>query len=53
VAEELLKDLKRKGFEVATKLRPAERVWAGEEYHRDYYERRGEVPYCHRYKKIF
>jgi peptide methionine sulfoxide reductase msrA/msrB len=53
VAEELLQALKSKGFEVATKLRASETFWPGEDYHRDYYERRGEVPYCHRYRKIF
>jgi peptide methionine sulfoxide reductase msrA/msrB len=52
-AEELLKVIKSKCFEVATKLLAAETFWPGEEYHRDYYERRGETPYCHRYKKVF
>lgn len=53
VAEGLLTNLRSKGFEVATKLHQAATFWPGEAYHRDYYERRGEVPYCHRYKKIF
>lgn len=52
-AGELIAELKSKGFEVATKLLAAESFWPGEEYHRNYYERRGEVPYCHRYTKIF
>jgi peptide methionine sulfoxide reductase msrA/msrB len=53
VADGLVNNLRAKGFQVATKLQQAETFWPGEEYHRDYYERRGEVPYCHRYKKIF
>jgi peptide methionine sulfoxide reductase msrA/msrB len=53
IAEALVKVLQEKGFKVATSLRPSEKFWPGEEYHRDYYERRGEVPYCHRYRKVF
>ena len=53
IAAELLDELKAKDFEVATKIRPIEKFWPGEDYHRDYYERRGEAPYCHRYRKVF
>lgn len=53
IADELLRELKAKGYDVATTLRQSQTFWPGEEYHRDYYERRGEMPYCHRYKKIF
>jgi len=52
-AEAIVAELKAKGHVVATQLRAKEKFWPGEEYHRDYYERRGEVPYCHRYRKIF
>lgn len=52
IADELIKELKAKGYNVATTLRASQTFWPGEEYHRDYYERRGETPYCHRYKKL-
>jgi peptide methionine sulfoxide reductase msrA/msrB len=53
IAEKLIKILKSKGYNVATKLTPASTFWKAEEYHQDYYEHKGDVPYCHRYEKKF
>lgn len=57
VAETLIQSLKKMGHNVATTLResapgPA-KFWPAEDYHRQYYERQGKTPYCHRYRKIF
>lgn len=53
VAEELIGILKQKGYKVATKLTPATTFWPAENYHQDYYDRKGTEPYCHRYTKRF
>jgi len=53
IAEKLIRILKDKGYDVATKLTPASEFYPAEEYHQDYYEKTGKTPYCHVYKKIF
>lgn len=45
--------LHEKGFKVATTLHGAPEFYEGEEYHQDYYNIRGQLPYCHMYKKVF
>lgn len=53
IAEEIIHLLRSKGYEVNTKLRPAQQFWEGEEYHQHYYEKNGGEPYCHiRVKKF-
>lgn len=49
----LIDELKKKGYEVATQLRPRAQFWPAEDYHQQYYENKGEQPYCHRYREIF
>jgi len=52
-AEKLIKILEGKGYKIATTLVKAEKFWAGEEYHQDYYIKTGKQPYCHGYVKRF
>lgn len=47
VAEKLINLLKDKGYKVVTKVAPAGTFWEAEDYHQDYYERKGTQPYCH------
>lgn len=52
-AQKLINILKQKGYAVVTKLEPAETYYEAEDYHQDYYENKGSLPYCHSYKKKF
>lgn len=53
IAERLIGILKDKGLNVVTELIPAETFWAAEDYHQDYYQKKGAQPYCHFYQKKF
>jgi peptide methionine sulfoxide reductase msrA/msrB len=48
IAEKLLSVLEKKGFDVATRIRPAREFWKAEGYHQDYYIKKGGTPYCHK-----
>ena len=52
-AERLIAVLEDKGYDIATVVRPAGEFWKAEEYHQDYYERKGQRPYCHAYTPRF
>jgi peptide methionine sulfoxide reductase msrA/msrB len=53
VAEKLIKILKDKGYKVVTEVRKASVFWKAEDYHQEYYEHKGTLPYCHGYVKRF
>ncbi|MEN9946109.1 MAG: peptide-methionine (S)-S-oxide reductase [Pseudomonadota bacterium] len=53
IAQQIINQLTVKGYQVATKLLPMQSFWIGEEYHRNYYDRQGNIPYCHSYIKRF
>ncbi|MCK5563730.1 MAG: bifunctional methionine sulfoxide reductase B/A protein [Planctomycetes bacterium] len=52
-AEKLIDELKLKDYDVATKVTKATKFYNGEKDHQDYYQKNGQSPYCHVYKKIF
>lgn len=52
-AEQIIEVLNLKGYKVATTLEKATTFWQAEDYHQDYYNVKGGMPYCHTYKKIF
>lgn len=47
VAEELIKILQEMGLKVVTKVTKATEFYPAEDYHQDYYTRKGTQPYCH------
>ena len=52
-SEEKIAELRAKGYDVATRVTAATTFWPAEEYHQDYYDRKGAQPYCHAYTKRF
>lgn len=53
IAEKYINILKLKGYKVATMIKPSSTFWKAEGYHQQYYEVKGDRPYCHKYTKIF
>ena len=53
LAKEVKAELQAKGLKVATTLQRRTTFWPAEDYHQNYYEGKGDVPYCHRYREIF
>ena len=53
VSELLIEILEEKGYKVATKVTPASAYYMAENYHQDYYDYKGTLPYCHSPKTIF
>jgi len=53
IADKLIGLLEAKGFKVVTQVRKASNFWVAENYHQEYYEHKGTLPYCHGYVKRF
>lgn len=53
ITEKYINLLTEKGYKVATMLKPAGQFWKAEDYHQQYYDKKGDRPYCHKYTKIF
>jgi peptide methionine sulfoxide reductase msrA/msrB len=51
-ASELIDNLKRRGYRVATRLSPAGEFYRAEEFHQQYAEKQGCGP-CFRYNRLF
>jgi len=47
IIENLISILKQKGYKVVTKLKKKEKFWRAENYHQNYYYKKGTTPYCH------
>jgi peptide methionine sulfoxide reductase msrA/msrB len=53
IAEKLIRQLQAKGYAVVTTVAPSTEFWVAEDYHQNYYTRKGTLPYCHGYTKRF
>ncbi len=54
IAENLKKQLEEKGYEIVTEITTATEFYPEkEEYHQDYYNKKGSIPYCHAYLRRF
>ncbi|MFV7790853.1 peptide-methionine (S)-S-oxide reductase MsrA [Aliarcobacter lanthieri] len=53
ISENLINELKNKGYAVATNLYSVVTFHKAEEYHQNYYDRHNKMPYCHSIKKVF
>lgn len=53
IANRLIAELRSKGYDVVTAVTPATEFWVAEDYHQNYYNRKGTLPYCHGYTKRF
>jgi peptide methionine sulfoxide reductase msrA/msrB len=47
IVMELIGKLRANGFDVATKILDVQPFYKAEEYHQDYYQKKGLAPYCH------
>lgn len=53
IAEKLMDILKAKGYKLATRLSKASTFWKAEDYHQDYYMKKNDTPYCHKFTQRF
>lgn len=49
----LIESLTKNGYKVATKILQKDNFYKADEYHQNYYQRKGTKPYCHTYVKRF
>jgi peptide methionine sulfoxide reductase msrA/msrB len=52
-AQRLIDDLRARGLHVVTGLIPATHFWPAEDYHQDWYLKKGTLPYCHVRRKLW
>jgi peptide methionine sulfoxide reductase msrA/msrB len=51
--DKLIKILRDKNYKVVTELVEADKFYPAENYHQNYYTKKGGTPYCHIYQKKF
>jgi len=51
--ESLIATLRHRGYDVATKIYDSKPFYPAEDYHQDYYQHKGALPYCHTRIKRF
>ena len=52
-ADELIIELYKKGYDIATEVTAFQKFYPAEDYHQNYYTVHNKVPYCHVYKDKF
>ena len=53
IAEKYVSMLRERNYDVATTIREYKNFYEAEDYHQDYYAKKGSMPYCHFYTKLF
>jgi len=53
IADSLIEILRHNGYDITTKVTPSSVFYKSEDYHQNYYQRKGTLPYCHKYTKRF
>lgn len=53
IATDVISQLEKMGYKVATNVLPVSTFWRAEKYHQDYYAKNASYPYCHTYVKKF
>jgi len=53
IITDLISSLEKKGYKIATKIFDKKEFYKAQEYHQDYYDKKGTKPYCHGYTKRF
>ena len=53
IAFKVINLLKEKGINVVTEVTELKKFWEAENYHQNYYYKKGQIPYCHIYQKKF
>ncbi|WP_297277284.1 peptide-methionine (S)-S-oxide reductase MsrA [uncultured Brachyspira sp.] len=53
IAEKYVAMLRERNYDVATTIREYKNFYEAEDYHQNYYAKKGAMPYCHFYTKLF
>jgi len=53
IVADLIKQLESNGYKVATQVLAKKAFFSADDYHQDYYAKKGSLPYCHQFVKRF